>query len=110
MISTLDIPKGCSTRDVSFAGRTWLVVRVPFKTRKVGTLKKNDWAAIDLEDGVILFRHTNDDMAIISLLHELSHIAYPDVKELHIEQGDARLKEALESFGVDLSPLIAWYK
>ena len=109
-METLEIPKGCGTRDIYFKGRTWLVIRVPYKTKKVGPLRKNDWAFVDLHDGIILFRHTNDDMAIISLLHEISHIVYPDVRELHIENGDSSMKDALEAFDVDLMPLLRGYE
>ncbi|MGH7178826.1 MAG: hypothetical protein ACREJC_15715 [Tepidisphaeraceae bacterium] len=95
---------------MAFKGRTWLVVRVPWKTRAVLSLRKQDWAYVDTDNGIILFRSFNDDMAVIALLHEISHIAYPEVGERHIEHGDSTFKDALEAFGVDLSPLLEAYE
>lgn len=110
MARAIDIPKGCKTKTLTFGGREWLVINVPWKTRVVDNLRANVTAHIDEDMGIIMFRSYNPDLAKIAVLHELLHFSFPALKEIDLHLGDSMLKSSLDAFGIDLSPLVEGYE
>ncbi len=108
MTTVLDIPKGCLTADVDALGRMWLVIAVPWKTKRVGPLTRKCTAIVDEDASLIIFRSHNRDLAKISVMHELIHICFPTLKEQALDLGDSAIVLFLEAFGVDLYPLVDW--
>jgi hypothetical protein len=103
--------EGVETRKVRFAGRTWTVARVSRATKLGDHLGENDSAKIDPENCVIVFRSIGStEDALTSLLHEILHEVFPTASEQAVLAADSKMKDALEAFGVDLSPMLKGYK
>ena len=92
-----------SARKVRFHGREWTVVRVDMEDYQ--TLDRALQGEIHPQHNIIFYRAGHPDTEIITMLHELEHYCFPQLEEDSVERGDATLKDALEAFGVDLSPL-----
>ncbi|MDH4038392.1 MAG: hypothetical protein OEV86_13020 [Candidatus Krumholzibacteria bacterium] len=107
----IKIPEGTRQRVTDFAGKMWLTLRLPLDfNQRVGPLKANELGCVDYERNYIMFRSINDDTDIITIIHELAHIAFPNATEDDIQRGDSIFKDALESYGVDLMPLLKGYR
>jgi len=96
-------------RVTQWGGRMWVTLRIPGDT-PAGPLRSKDLGCNDPDRSLIMYRTINPDTDIITLLHEISHIAYPNATEEDIQRGDTVLKDALEGFGVDLSPMLKGFK
>jgi len=95
------------TKRVRFDAREWTVTlndaRDPGADMSRQGIIRHDRCEIEVN-------YINHDQALIVMLHELMHEALPGVAEKAIDLGDSRLKDALESHGVDLSPLLKGFK
>lgn len=121
--SVINIPKGCSVIHRKFGGRVWTVVRVPWPKRAVGPLDKSALACIDEENNIILWR--TGPNAIISLIHEISHWAYPSLEDdpvvcpkcqynfgiqNDLARGDSLMTEAIIALGGVLDGMLEGYE
>lgn len=94
-------------------GRTWVIRRLDDEEYADLMLAGKDGnGIIHQSQGLIMYRGSlNNDEAITTILHEMAHEMFPEwsepeqaSSELGVFQRD--LKGGLESFGVDLTPLL----
>ena len=90
-------------RTVEFGGLKWTVF--PVDRNDFSLLPRDKVGLINHTDGIICWRKTGEEYDKITILHELLHFCFPRVRESEVDRADWVLKEALEAFGVDLSPL-----
>jgi len=91
-------------KTVRFCGRRWRIRRVD--ADDFATLPRDKLGIIDCNDGILTYRKTDDEGEQITILHEVLHFAFPRARESDVDRADWILKDALEAFGVDLSPMI----
>jgi hypothetical protein len=96
-------------RVVKFGGRLWVIERVDNETN-APNLQRSNLGEINMVDNVISYRAPNEDTALIVLFHELIHHACPTLPEREVNRADSMLKDSIEAFGVDLSPMLSGYK
>lgn len=103
--------KKTKRRVIYWEAADWTVEKISPGIARTDSMDESNQGMIRHDEKLLTFRYMNDDQAILCIIHEMLHKAFPLIEdEETIKRAEVVLKSGFEAFDVDLTPMLQGYK